>query len=75
MLEDKVLDPACDDVEKLLDKLLPLVLLNVRLESQLLPELLRALNDIGVGLCGFALLDEGLLLGVRFAGVARCGLN
>jgi hypothetical protein len=71
VLEDKVLDPACDDLEKLLDKLLPLVLLNVRLEAQLLPQLLRALNDIGVGLCGFALLDESLLLGVRFARVAR----
>jgi hypothetical protein len=67
VLEDKVLDSAGDDLKQLRDELLPLLLLDVGLQPELLPQFLRALDNIGVGLRGFALLDELLLLRMRFS--------
>jgi hypothetical protein len=66
MLENEVLDTALDNIKQLLDKSFPFVLLNVRLEPQLFPQLLRALDNVSIGLCVFPFLSEGLLLCVRF---------
>lgn len=67
VLEHKVLHTAGNDVEQFLDQLLALLLLDVRLQAQLLPELLGPLDDVGVRLRGFALFGELLLLGVGFS--------
>jgi hypothetical protein len=64
VLEHKVPDPVRDDLEQLLDELLPLLERNVGLAAQTLPELLGARDDIGVGFSGFALQLESLLFGV-----------
>jgi hypothetical protein len=66
MLENEVLDTALNNIKQLLDESFPLILLDVRLEPKLLPQLLRALDNIRVRLCVFALLREGFLLCVRF---------
>lgn len=62
MLEHKVLDAASDDLEQFLDEFLPLFERDVRLAAQLLPELLRASDRVGVGLGGLALLLKRFLL-------------
>jgi len=56
VLEDVVFDIAADDVEEFGDQLVAFFLGNVGLQAQTLPELLGALDRVGVGLCGFALL-------------------
>lgn len=69
VLEDEVTNAVSDNFKQLLDKLLPLLQRHVGLAAQLLPQLLRAGDGIGIGLRGLALLLECFLLDVGFARV------
>ena len=64
VLEDKVANAAIDDSEQLVDQFFALLLRNVRLAAQPLPDLLRAGNDIRVGFGGLALFGESTLFRV-----------
>jgi len=69
VLENEVLHSASDDFKKLLDEFLSLVFLDMRFQSELLPQFLRALDNVGIRLRGFSFFDKRFLLCVRFSRV------
>lgn len=68
MLEHKLLHSSGYDGEQLVDKLFPFILRYSRLDSQPLPDLLAAVDRIGIGFGGLSLLLELFLLVMGFAG-------
>ena len=69
MLENKVLDLTSDDVKEFCYKLLAFFGWYSRLDAQSFPDLLGAQDGVAVGFGEFALMGEGALGSVSFAGV------
>jgi len=57
MLEHELLDPSSNNTEEFVDELFSFVFRDGRLDPQALPDLLAAVDGVGVWLCGLSLLS------------------
>ena len=62
MLENKIAGPPGDDLEQFFNQRCAFLGRDMRLAAEALPDLFASEDDVGVGLRGFTLLGELLLL-------------